>query len=153
MLSDNLSREEIIEKYTKLVEPFFFYISWLEKVSGSRVNSMYGGQGIGENSIAFPVYDSTLLSFVNQLSGSELMNYNYAYVYSRNRLKTPQDELRIIEKSTLYDIDILEGILSRYTLGGMTKGNLWNQAVQEGIYLQIFLRMKVVLDYWDKRPN
>ena len=40
MLSNNLSRTEIIEKYTRLAEPFFSYIPWLEKVSGSRVGSL-----------------------------------------------------------------------------------------------------------------
>lgn len=153
MLAKNLSRTEIIEKYTRLAEPFFSYIPWLEKVSGSRVNTVYSGQGIERNSLAFPVYDSTLLTFVKQLSKSEMMNYNYAYIYSWNRLKEPEDERRIIERAGLYDMDVLEGILSRYTLGGMTKGMLWNQAVEEGIYLKIFLKMKELLDYWEKRSD
>lgn len=153
MLAENLSRREIIEKYTQLVEPLFVYIPWLEKVSGNRASSLYSGEGIGEHSISFPVYDSTLLGFVKQVSQSELMNRNYAYHYSWNHLKTVQDELRMIERVTLYEADALEAILSRYVLGGMTKGILWSQAIEYGIFLQILLKFKDILDYWEKRPE
>lgn len=153
MLSENLSRREIVEKYTRLIEPFFVYIPWLEKVSGNRASSLYSNEGIGEHSMAFPVYDSTLLSFVKQLSQSELMNRNYAYHYSWKRMRSVKDELRVIDQVTLYEVDVLEAILSRYALGGMTKGVLWSQAIEYGIFLKILLKFKEVLDYWEKRPE
>jgi len=150
VLAENLSRREIVEKYTQRVEPFFRYIPWLEQVSGAKANSVYSGQGIGEHSMSFPVYDSTLLGFVKQLSQSEIMNRNYAYLYSWNRIRTVEDELRFIEKANLYEIDVLEAILSKYALGGMTKGMLWNQAVEYSVFLKVLLKFKEVLDYWDK---
>lgn len=153
MLSENLSRREIVEKYTRLIEPFFVYIPWLEKVSGNRASSLYSNEGIGEHSMAFPVYDSTLLSFVKQLSQSEMMNRNYAYHYSWKHMKSVEDELRVIDQVTLYEVDVLEAILSRYALGGMTKGVLWSQAIEYGIFLKILLKFKEVLDYWEKRPE
>lgn len=150
MLAENLSRREIIGKYTQRIEPFFTYIPWLEKVSGAKVNSVFNEQGIGEHSMSFPVYDSTLLGFVKQLARSEMMNRNYAYLYSWNHLRTVEDELKFIEKAGLYEIDVLEAILSKYALGGMTKGMLWNQGIEYGVFLKVLLRFKAVLDYWDK---
>ena len=150
MLAENLSRREIVEKYTQRIEPFFKYIPWLEKVSDGKSASVYSGQGIGEHSMSFPVYDSTLMGFVKELAKSEMMNRNYAYLYSWNRMRTVDDELKFIEKASLYEIDVLEAILSKYTLGGMTKGLLWNQAIEYGVFLKVLLRFKVVLDYWDK---
>ena len=140
MLAENLSRREIVEKYTQRIEPFFKYIPWLEKVSGSKSASVYNGQGIGEHSMSFPVYDSTLMGFVKELAKSEMMNRNYAYLYSWNRMRTVDDELKFIDKASLYEIDVLEAILSKYTLGGMTKGLLWNQAVEYGVFLKVLLR-------------
>lgn len=153
MLAENLTRREIVEKYTRLVEPLFVYIPWLEKVSGNRTGSLYSSEGIGEHSMAFPVYDSTLLGFVKQVSRTEMMNHNYAYYYSWNHMKGVEDELRMIERVTLYEADVLEAILSRYVLGGMTKGILWNQAIEHGIFLKILLKFKEILDYWEKRPE
>lgn len=150
MLAENLSRREIIEKYTQRIEPFFTYIPWLEKVSGAKVNSVFNEQGIGEHSMSFPVYDSTLLGFVKQLARSEMMNRNYAYLYSWNHMRTVEDELNFIEKAGLYEMDVLEAILSKYALGGMTKGMLWNQGIEYGVFLKVLLRFKTVLDYWDK---
>ena len=45
---------------------------------------------------------------------------------------------------------MLEAILSKYALGGMTKGMLWNQAIEYSVFLNVLLRFKTVLDYWDK---
>lgn len=134
-----------------MTEPLYAYIPWLEKVSGSKVDSMYQGEGISETSLTFPVYDSTLLNFVKQASRTELMNRNYAYIYSWNHLKTVQDELRAIEKAELYEMDVLAGILSRYVLGGMTKGNLWSRAVESGVFLKVLTKMKELIEFWDKR--
>ena len=44
---------------------------------------------------------------------------------------------------------ILVAILSKYVLGGMTKGVLWGQAVEEGVFLAVLLRMKKLLEIWD----
>lgn len=152
MLAENLSREEIVTKYSRMVEPLYVYIPWLEKVSGSKVDSMYKGEGINQTSMAFPVYDSTLLNFVKQASKTELMNRNYAYIYSWNHLRNVQDELRAIEKAELYEMDVLAGILSRYVLGGMTKGHLWSEAVESGVFLQVLTKMKSLLEFWNKQP-
>lgn len=147
MLSENLSREEIVKKYTGMVEPLFAYIPWLEEKAGTKGGTIYNRDGLSSHSLAFPVYDATLLNFVNTVSKTEMMNRNYAYVYSWNRLRSAEDEIQFIRRAGLYEIDVLFGILSRYVLGGMTKGNLWSRAVEKGIFLEFLLKMKELLDY------
>lgn len=151
VLSEDLSKEEIIAKYTGVVEPLFSYIPWLEEKVGTKGREVYDLNGLSDHSLSFPVYDATLLNFVKVVSKTEMMNRNYAYVYSWNRLRTVEDELRFIRNANLYEIDALFGILSRYVLGGMTKGNLWSQAVEKGIFLEFLLKMKELLDYWEQR--
>ena len=93
----------------------------MEGNAGKMASRSYQGQGISKNSMSFPVYDATLLNFVREASESALMDRNYSYVYTRNRIKTHDDERRVIVGAELKDWDILRGILSRYVLGGRTK--------------------------------
>ena len=47
-------------------------------------------------------------------------------------------------------MDTLKGILSKYILGGMTKGQVWSEGVSNGSILKVLLKMKEILEYWDK---
>lgn len=143
-------REQVMKEYRDEVEKYLKYIPWLQQKAGAKVSSTYTGEGIGEHSVKFPVYDSMVLGFVKELSKSKFMNRNYPYVYSKNGIRTVQDEKRIIGKTGIRDMDILCGILSKYVLGGMTKGKLWSVAVEEGIFLAVLLKMKEIMEFWDK---
>lgn len=57
---------------------------------------------------------------------------------------------RLIERATIQDMDTLKGILSKYILGGMTKGQVWSEGVSNGSILKVLLKMKEILEYWDK---
>ena len=65
-------------------------------------------------------------------------------------MRTLQDELRMIDRASIMDMDILKGILSKYVLGGMTKGRLWSEAVYNSIFLKVIRKMKENLEFWDK---
>lgn len=143
-------RQQLVQEYEAEVKPLFRYLPWLEQSAGKTASSTYNGQDIGEHSVAFPVYDGTLMNFVREAGKTRLMDKNYPYVYTRNHIKTPTDERRAIERATLREWDILRGILSKYVLGGRVKGLLWGQAVQERIFYLAISRMKHILEYWDK---
>jgi hypothetical protein len=32
----------------------------------------------------------------------------------------------------------------------MTKGNMWNEAVQNGVFLNVIKKMKKNIEFWDK---
>ena len=100
--------------------------------------------------MSFPVYDATLLNFIREASNSALMDRNYSYVYTRNRIKTHEDERKIIGKAELKDWELLRGILSKYVLGGFTKGMLWSQGVQENIFCMVLGRMQKIIEHWDR---
>lgn len=143
-------REQVLTEYRGEVEKYIKYIPWLQQKAGVQVSSIYNGDGIAAHSVSFPVYDSTLMSFVKEMSKSKFMDRNYPYVYSHYRIRTTEDEKRVIAKVTIRDMDILKGILSKYVLGGMTKGTVWSTAVTEGIFLDILLKMKEIIEYLDK---
>lgn len=143
-------REQVLTEYRGEVEKYIKYIPWLQQKAGTQVSSIYSGDGISAHSVSFPVYDGTLMSFVKEMSNSKLMDRNYPYVYSHYRIRTVEDEKRAIAKVTAKDMNILNGILSKYVLGGMTKGTVWSTAVTEGIFLDALLKMKEIVEFLDK---
>lgn len=143
-------RQQIIEEYKAAAEPLFKYIPWMEKNAGKAVSRNYQGSGLSKSSISFPVYEATLMNFVKEAAASSLMNRNYVYVYTRNRIRSHADEKRLIERAELKDWDILAGILSKYVLEGRRKATLWGEAVQEDIFLLVLRKMRELIGYWDK---
>lgn len=143
-------RQQQAQDYKKMVMPLLRYLPWLEQKCGQQVSSLYRGPEFTEHSMSIPVYDGTLLSFIREAESSELMDRNYCYVYTRNRISTHNDERRIIEAADIQDWDILRGILSNYVLGGRIRSTLWSQAMQENIFLLVLKKMKQIIEYWDK---
>ena len=61
-------KRSVMENYKKDVEPLFRYLSWLEDKKGESVSTSYADNGVNQHSMAFPVYDSTLVSRYRRLS-------------------------------------------------------------------------------------
>lgn len=150
MEQDMEYRQQLAKEYKQQVLPLLKYIPWLESNAGQRSRSYYQGPEFTEHSMSIPVYDGTLMNFVREASNSGLMERNYSYVYTRNRLKTHDDERRVIAAADMRHWDILRGILSKYVLGGRTKSVLWSQGVQENIFLLVLQKMQQLIEYWDK---
>ena len=140
---------KLIERYRIEVEPLFRYLPWLEGKRGQHVSSKYESDKLN-GSISFPVYDSTLLGFVKEVQRTALTDRNYVYVYTRNGIRSVNDEHRLIAEVTIKSVDVLTAVLSNYIIGGMTKGRLWPQAVEEGIFLEILLKFKELFTIWDQ---
>lgn len=153
MNSDKLSVEEKIEFYKPDVEMLAVYVPWLEQQQGKMTAQIYAGDDIEKNSVTFPVYDSTLISFVKEAQKSSLIDRNYVYVYSRNRIRTAEDEKRFIERATIREMGDLWGILSKYILKGMTKGMIWSEGVKNGVYLALLQKMQELIAFWDKEKK
>ena len=143
-------RRQVVQDYKPDVERLIRYLPWLEQKAGKAVSETYSGSGIAEHSITFPVYDSTLLAFVKDVQRTTLVDRNYRYIYSRHRIVTLEDELRMISRADIMQMDVLKGILSKYIMGGMTKGRMWTEAVEKRIFLNIVQKMKENLEFWDK---
>lgn len=141
-----MTQQKVIEEYNQFVIPLLEYLPWLEEKVGEDAYSLYEEEGIGENSLTFPVYEETLLNLIRQLSESPLTDRNYRYVYTRNHLETTEDERAVIQGATWRDWGILKGILSRYVAGGRTKGMLWSQAVREDIFYLVLLQMRKICE-------
>lgn len=142
-------RRKLIERYRNDVEPLFRYLPWLQDKRGKRVSSNYESDELA-HSISFPVYDSTLMGFVKEVQKRGLTDRNYVYVYSRYEIKSLEDEHKVIAEVTIKNVEVLTAVLSKYINGGMTKGWLWPQAVEEGIYLEILLKFKELFVLFDQ---
>lgn len=142
---------ELSRQYKEALMPFLRYLPWFEAHAGEHTGSEYNGSLDGNNTMSFPVYDSTLLSFVKEMGKSSFMDRNYVYIYSRKRLKTPADERKAIKAATIQEWDVLCGILSKYVLGGNAKAQMWTQAVKENIFLMTLQKMQEIVEYWDRR--
>lgn len=74
MEKDILYMQEVANGYRPDVERLIRYIPWLESKVGGSISNMYQGNGIEENSITFPVYDSTLISLVKDAKRTKLLD-------------------------------------------------------------------------------
>ncbi len=142
-------RQQLIQEYKESVMPLLRYLPWLEKNQGKSMSTIYGGEDVGVHSVTFPVYDGTLMNFVREAGKSSLMDKNYRYVYTRNHIRSHDDERRIIKAAGWREWDILKGILSKYVLEGRIKGLVWNEAVREDIFYLILKQMREIIEYWD----
>ena len=145
-------RQQLVREYKQMVSPLLAYLPWLIKNAGQPGSTAYRGDEYSEHStsFSFPVYDSTLMGFIREASKSPLMEKNYSYTYTRNRIQTHDDERRLIQAADIKDWDILRGILSKYVIGGRTKAMLWSEAVRENIFALVLEKMRGIIEYWDK---
>jgi hypothetical protein len=65
-------------------------------------------------------------------------------------LRTTKDEWRAIEHAKLSDLVILKGILSKYILTGMIKATIWNEGVENQVYLRVLNKLKSLMETWDQ---
>ena len=149
---EKISREEILAMYKPDVERLVYYLPWLEKKSGSDVATTYHTEN-KQAIMPFPVYEETMLVFLNDLSCTVFMDQNYRYIYSRYRIHDYEDELRMIDKADIMTMDILKGILSKYMLGGMTKAHLWTEGMVHQIFLRAIMKAKEIVEFWDVPLN
>ncbi len=137
---DEKQSTKIRNEYMADVELLSKYMNWIEKKSGQQVHSYYDGEE-GQKLIQIPVYDSTLLAFVKDARKTKLMDRNYRYTYTRYKIKSVDDELRLLKHAHLRDIDLFKGILSSYVMRGQSKGSVWSDAMEQGVFLELMRRM------------
>lgn len=147
---DKKATEEVVAEYREDIAKLTKYIPWLETKSGNDVSATFSGEGIAEHSVSIPVYDATLMRFIKEAKGTKLMNRNYVYTYSRNHLRTVQDEQNFIDRATIRNMKELSDILSKYVLLGMTKAVMWREGVENRIFLNVINKMKDLIEFWDK---
>lgn len=150
MENENIYRQELLDRYRQSIEGLFRYLPWLEEKSGEKMVHNYQGDNMPQHSVNIPVYDGTLLSFVKEMNATGHMDRNYVYVFSRYGIRTLEDELRMIERTELKEIEVIFGIMAKYVLGGMTKGVLWSEAVENGVFYHGLKKIKELLEVWDE---
>ncbi len=145
------SVEDIVARYSPELAKITPYLRWLSDNAQNDVTQKYSNSDL--KSIPFPVYDSNLLAFVKACQTTNLLDRNYVYVYSRNRLNTAKDELLFIHDAQITDIDDLAGILSKYILSGMVKGSVWGEGVRNGVLYNVVKKMDDLVKFWGKEDS
>jgi len=149
MGTEQLTPNEVIERYFPDVKKLREYIPYLEKLCGQRGSNTFNQDGLSQHSLTFPVYDSNLLRFVKEAENTVFMNRNYHYSYSRYRMKTAEDELKVIENCTILQMDVIGDILSKYVLGGRTKSTLWSEAARHGVFIAVVEKADELIHFWE----
>ena len=140
------SVDDIVSRYRPEVSKLVPYLRWLKDNAKSEVAQSYNSSDL--KSMPFPVYDSNLLAFVKAAQSTNLLDRNYVYVYSRNRLNSARDELMFIANADIRNMDDLAGILSKYVLSGMTKGTVWAEGVANGVLYNTVWKMDELCRVW-----
>lgn len=139
----------LVAEYKDTVMSLARYLPYFEKKSGESVMSYYVSENATETTMRIPIYDSTLLSFVKEAEKTKLINRNYDYVYRKYAMRTSNDEIRMIERATIREMEVFGAILSKYILRGRTRGRVWNEAVENGVFYCLLSRMKEQIEFWD----
>lgn len=149
MENENQYLEELMQKYRGKSENLLRYIPYFEQKLGQKNYDIYEADGEIKNSVSIPVYDSTLLAFVKEVQKTGLVDRNYVYVLSNYGIRRTEDELPTVARAEFKDIGVIYAVMAKYVLGGMTKGMMWSQAVEKGIFLECLKRLKTVLNVWE----
>lgn len=149
MNDGQLNSADIIKKYKVDIIKMTQYLSWLQAKDSEKLISFYGDEDLKTTTLAVPVFDSTLLRFVREARATQLMDSNYAYVYSKFHIRDYREEWKLIENCKIHDIYILKGILSKYILKGMTKGAFWSQGIEYSIFLKVVSKLKELVEFFD----
>lgn len=149
MGTEQLTPNQVIDTYFPDVKKLREYIPYLEKLCGQRGSNTFNQDGLSNHSLTFPVYDSNLMRFVKEAENTVFMNRNYHYSYSRMRMKTVEDELKVIGKCTILQMDVIGDILSKYVLGGKTKSTLWSEAARHGIFIAAIEKADELIHFWE----
>ena len=140
MEQDKPGIAEVVNNYKEDVVKLCKYLNYLEVKQGEKMYRNYENQETP--TMKFPVYDSTLLSFIKVAQTTKFINKNYVYTLSRKKLKTPEDEIKFKKSAQIMDI------LSKYVLKGMTKGTLWSEGVSSGVFYYLVKQMKELIEFW-----
>lgn len=149
MENENTYLIELMKKYRDVSQDLLRYIPYFEEKQGQKNYNLYRGEEQSEHTVAIPVYEGTLLSFVNEVRRTGLVDRNYVYVLSRYGIRRPEDEIRAVNQAEFKDIEVIYAVMAKYVLGGMTKGLMWSQAVEKGVFLMCLTKLKEVLNVWD----
>ena len=149
MGTEQLTPAQVISKYRPDTVKLLDYIVYLEKMNRRMVSNNNNQDGLSEHSIVFPVYDGTLMSFIKDAEQTVFMNRNYRYSYTRFRIKDATDELKMIDKCTIRQMDVIGDILSRYVMGGRTKSTVWSEGVRNGVYLAALTKAYELIHFWE----
>lgn len=149
MGTEALTPAQVISMYRPDTVKLLDYIVYLEKMNGRKASNNFNQDGLSEHSIVFPVYDGTLMNFIKDAEQTVFMNRNYRYSYSRFRMKDATDELKMIDKCTIRQMDVIGDILSRYVMGGRTKSTVWAEGVRNGVYLAAITKAYELIHFWE----
>ena len=147
--SNNEYRQKLQKDLYSKLEPLFAYIPYLKEKEGQKTRELLDGEAAPKSSIPVPVYDSRVLAFVKEAQKTGLCTRNYVYDYGKMHIKSPKDERLAISKATFQDANGVIAIMSKYVILGMTKGAVWSEAVEEGIWLHCLLKLKELLSVYD----
>ena len=142
---DDLTQvQQFIRKYEADIEKLLPYIPYFEERGAKDVAKTYDGEQ-GHSSVAFPVYDGTLMTFVKMCQKTVFMDRNYFYAYTRRRIKSTAQEEAAIKNATIKDDDMLNAVLSKYVNEGMRKTGVWQDAVERKLFLNVIKKYKELI--------
>jgi len=147
--NEKLTTEQFVAEYKDEVAKLLKYLPWLEAKQGLNVVSQYTPEAATAGTMRIPTYDGTLLAFIKVADKTKFINKNYDYVYRKYRMNNYQDELRMIARARIQDMDLLGAILSRYIIKGRTKGMMWKEGVEYGVFYAVISKMKELIEFWD----
>ena len=145
---DEIARKEYVEDlcnelYLSLVknsiEKLSHYIPYFETATKESVCHWGGGEKLGENqfTMPYPIYDDTLVEFIEEFYKTNLISYDYLDVIESRGLKSTNEINNAIDYA---DIELVKAILTGYVRQERFCDGIWVDAVRDKVFLKILKR-------------
>jgi len=136
-LSDRLHCSLLKRSIDKLLA----FIPYFENANEKNTCSWGGGEKLGENhfSMPYPIYEQTLVNFVQAVESSNLTCYNYLEVIEKHGLHGAEEMNTAIEQS---DLELTLAILTGYIRQERFCDGLWGSAVKDKTFLKILRKLE-----------
>lgn len=96
----------------------------------------------GTYTMPYPIYENGVLQFTDDISRSDLMDYNYGETIQKYGFSMNDSLAKQIETA---DLSLTKAILTCYIRQERFCEGLWEMAIKKGVFLALLKRLKFLL--------
>lgn len=141
---EDLCNQLYLSLTKKCIEKLSYFIPYFETATGESVCHWSGGKKLGENqfTVSYPIYDDTLVEFIEEFYKTNLISYGYLDTTRNRGLRDMGEMNNAIEEA---DLELLKAIFTGYIRQERFCDGLWAKAVEDKVFLRTLKRFNELL--------
>ena len=129
----------------KSIEKLTTYIPYFEDATEESVCKWSKSEKVGDNTytMSYPIYEDTLIEFIDEFHKTNLMIYNYLDTINKRGINGMDEMAESIADG---DIELIRAILTGYVRQERFGDGLWADAVRDKVFLKILKRLDEIIE-------